>query len=112
MTGRRLNPAEMPDWPRFMVRELAAAYVGVSPNVFDKEVAAGMWPKARLRGAKGGLLTWDRVLLDAAADRDAGLAAGVLPGPVQPVSDDEIRDRLNRAKAASRGPQARRKDAA
>jgi hypothetical protein len=47
---------------------MAARYLGVSEDVFSAEVEAGVWPAPRLRGAKGGLRTWDRRLLDAAAD--------------------------------------------
>jgi hypothetical protein len=47
--------------------------VGVSVDVFDDEVSAGLWPQPRRRGGKGGRLTWDRVLLDATADRDSGI---------------------------------------
>ncbi len=55
-------------WPRFLSRSEAAAYVGVSAGLFDKEVKVGMWPPAHRRGAKGGRLTWDRMEIDLAAD--------------------------------------------
>jgi hypothetical protein len=67
--------SSLPFWPRLLSREEAARYVGVSPETFDGEVALGLWPAARRRGGKGGRLTWDRALLDAAADRDSGLTA-------------------------------------
>ena len=50
-------------FPRHLNRELAAAYVGVSVDVFDDEVRAGMWPAGERRGRKGGRHTWDRALL-------------------------------------------------
>ena len=65
--------------PRCLTREQAAAYVGVCADVFDAEVKAGMWPAGRPRGAKGGKLTWDRLLLDAAQDRHSGLVAAAEP---------------------------------
>ncbi len=66
---------------RFLTREQAAGFLGVSVRTFDDEVRAGMWPPATRRGAKGSALTWDRVLLDRAADRLAGLAAATSWGP-------------------------------
>jgi hypothetical protein len=68
MASRRLALSDLPAWPRFLTRAQAAAYLGVSSDLFDKEVAAGLWPAGRQRGAKGGLLTWDRVALDRRAD--------------------------------------------
>ena len=65
--------------PRYLSRVEAAAYVGVSPDTFDEEVAAGQWPQARRRGKKGTRITWDRVLIDLFADRDSGLAGADLP---------------------------------
>jgi len=59
--------------PRFLTREDAARYVGVSPGLFDAEVAAGMWPGPLRRGTKAGRLTWDIRALDAAADQRSGL---------------------------------------
>lgn len=60
--------------PRYLSREEAAAYVGVSTTTFDPEVRDGWWPPARRRGGRLGRLTWDRVMLDAAADRAARAA--------------------------------------
>ncbi|MFC3674708.1 hypothetical protein [Ferrovibrio xuzhouensis] len=72
MAGRRLDTAELPGWPRMMSRDLAAAYVGVSPSTFDLEVAEGLLPKPLPRGRKGGLDTWDRMALDDALDLRTG----------------------------------------
>lgn len=63
----------MPE-PRFLSRAEAAAYLGVGETVFTAEVRSGMWPAPLRRGARDGRLTWDRVLLDRAADRLAGVA--------------------------------------
>lgn len=68
MTARRLPPERLPGWPRWLTEDLAAAYVGVGLSLFREEVKAGKWPPARQRGAKGGLLTWDREALDRASD--------------------------------------------
>ncbi len=73
--------ASLPFWPRYLSREEAARYVGVSPDVFDAEVDAAAWPAARRRGGKGGRLTWDRLALDAAADRDSGIGIEAVPQP-------------------------------
>ena len=73
MVERRAPLAALPFWPRYLSREESARYVGVSPEVFDYEVDGGHWPAARRRGGKGGRLTWDRLALDAAADRDSGI---------------------------------------
>jgi len=59
---------------RFLTRSQAAAYLGVSPNTFDYEVRAGIWPPARKRGQRAGALTWDRRALDIAADQYLGIA--------------------------------------
>lgn len=73
--------------PRFLSREQAAAYLGVSATVFDAEVAAGLWPQPARRGERAGRLTWDRHLIDAWADRASGLhhlaAAPPPPAPAE-----------------------------
>jgi hypothetical protein len=65
---------------RFLTREQAAAYVGVGATTFAAEVAQGIWPPPMRRGAKGTALTWDRLLLDRACDRLAGLIEATAPG--------------------------------
>lgn len=53
--------------PRLLSREMAARYVGLSPNTFDKEVRAGTFPRSvALRASTRKL--WDRVALDRALD--------------------------------------------
>lgn len=75
---------QIPFWPRHLSRDMAAAYVGVSVDTFDDEVRKGIWPKGRPRGPKGGRLTWDREVLDAISDRDAGIGQmeEALPPPL------------------------------
>jgi hypothetical protein len=65
---------------RFLTREQAASYVGVGVTTFDGEVRAGIWPPAMRRGTKTSALTWDRKLLDRAADRLGGLIEANAPG--------------------------------
>jgi len=61
-----------PPVSRLMDRRQAAAYVGLSPNAFDAEVAAGTfpghYPLTRIRRR-----LWDRRALDDAMDRAMGL---------------------------------------
>jgi hypothetical protein len=85
MTTRRPALSDLPFWPRYLSREQAAVYVGVSADTFDQEVVAGLWPGPRRRGGKGGRLTWDRCMLDAAADRDSGLGDGDPFNATQPA---------------------------
>ncbi len=65
---------------RFLTREQAARYLGVGVTTFDAEVVSGVWPPAMRRGGKGAALTWDRRLLDRAADRLGGLVDAMAPG--------------------------------
>jgi len=53
--------------PRLISRDAAAAYVGVSPNTFDKMIADGLMPKPRQLTERR--LAWDVQQLDAAIDR-------------------------------------------
>lgn len=68
MTARRLPPERLPGWPRWLIEELAAAYVGLGIDAFRQEVDAGVWPKPRKGGRGGGRNVWDRNLLDQASD--------------------------------------------
>lgn len=72
MTARKSQIADMPYWPLYLSREQSAAYLGVSPNTFDIEVKAGLWPAAEKRGLKEGRLTWYRPALDRAAEARNG----------------------------------------
>jgi excisionase family DNA binding protein len=61
--------------PRLINRDVAAAYVSVSPTTFDEMVKDGRMPKPRLLG--GRRRAWDVRALDAAVDRlpvDGGAA--------------------------------------
>ena len=53
--------------PRLIGRDDAAAYVGVSPNTFDKMIADGLMPSPRRLTERR--LAWDVRQLDAAIDR-------------------------------------------
>jgi hypothetical protein len=52
--------------PRLVTREVAAAYVCVSPNTFDEMIDKGIMPKARILVGKR--KAWDIRDLDMAAD--------------------------------------------
>lgn len=61
----RLPIERLPDWPRCMTREVAAAYLGISPSQFDAEVRAGIWPAGLWEGRR---IRWDRQEIDAWLD--------------------------------------------
>lgn len=84
---------------RFLTRQQAAEYVGVSATVFDTEVRAGTWPLPMRRGGMGGALTWDRSLLDRAADRIAGLVDSATPDAAAMSAEQAALE------ATRRGPQ-------
>ena len=69
---RKIPLSDMPTWPRFLSRDQAAAYVGVSVGMFDAEVKDGVWPKPMRRRSR---VTWDRFALDRRADTQSGLEA-------------------------------------
>lgn len=73
MRRRRADLHELPDWPRGLSEELAAAYVGVSVPTFLAEIELGIWPRPKLRGLKGGRKIWDRVAIDQCYDKFSGL---------------------------------------
>lgn len=60
-------PINLP--PRGLSREMAAAYIGVSPSTFDKLVGAGQMPSPK---RIGGRRVWDKAALDSAFDRLPG----------------------------------------
>jgi predicted DNA-binding transcriptional regulator AlpA len=53
--------------PRLISREAAAAYVCISPNMFDRMVEDGRMPRAKRLGDRR--LAWDVRELDAAVDQ-------------------------------------------
>ena len=59
-------PLTLATWPRGLSRVQAAAYVGIVPSFFDKQVADGMLPKPARMGKRK---LWDRLKLDSALDR-------------------------------------------
>ncbi len=77
MTARRIPLSDLPGWPLYLSLAQAAAYVGVSPAVFQAEVDAEVWPKPVTRGAKGGLSTWDRLMLEESRSRLSGLTSEI-----------------------------------
>jgi hypothetical protein len=68
-------PVSLP--PRGLSREQAAAYVGVSPSLFDEMVKDGRMTKPKRANAR---TIWDRKLLDLAFD--------ALPGEANDAADD------------------------
>ena len=72
MTDRVPALKDLPDWPRWLNRLQAAAYLGVSTDTFKKEQTAGLWPAAGRSSGKWQL--WDRCLLDAYSNRLSGLS--------------------------------------
>lgn len=76
MTARRADLEGLPNWPRGLSAEQAAAYVGVSLPTFLAEVAQGRWPEGERRGPKGTRIVWDRKALDMKYDRASGLDLG------------------------------------
>jgi hypothetical protein len=71
VTAPRLKPDSLPSWPRLLTLDLAAAYVGMSPNAFEMDVPA-VWP-APVPGMRRKV--WDRAEIDATLDRIRGIAA-------------------------------------
>jgi predicted DNA-binding transcriptional regulator AlpA len=63
LTASRQNvlPTSLP--PRGLSRVQAAAYVGVSPTLFDQLVADGRMPRPKRINSR---VVWDRIQLDAA----------------------------------------------
>lgn len=101
MTSPRLKPEQLPDWPRRMSLSLAAAYCGVSPNVFTARVRETAYPKpVRI----GGLKVWDRKLLDEALDREVGLAEPSPPPKPETFEDRRRRAELSRAERRNAAP--------
>ncbi|MFZ2869361.1 helix-turn-helix transcriptional regulator [Zavarzinia sp.] len=77
MVARVEDIGRLPDWPRMLSRDQAAAYLGVSVGTFTREVAAGQWPQPLDRGRRK---TWDRFALDRTLDERMGVAFGAAGG--------------------------------
>lgn len=86
MVARVKDLASMPAWPRMLSRDQAAAYLGVSPGTFLREVAHGKWPLPMERGSRK---TWDRVALDRVLDQSAGLVIGQPGQPGNPGDEED-----------------------
>lgn len=75
MPGVLLEPLPTSLPPRGLPRSGAAAYIGVSPSLFDDMVKDGRTPKPKRINAR---TIWDRIRLDAAfaalPDGDGGAA--------------------------------------
>lgn len=54
-----------PHWPRGLSRLRAAAYIGVTPQAFDRMVAEGQMPEPM---KFGGVRRWDKLAVDRAFD--------------------------------------------
>ena len=63
----------LPGWPLLLRREMAAAYVGMSPTTLDAEAKAGRMPTSI--AITPSLHAWHRAALDAWAE-DCRAAAG------------------------------------
>lgn len=61
----RVQLGDMPDWPRFLSEEQAAAYVGLSVTTFRARIG-NPWPQAVRMGRRK---LYDRAALDRVADR-------------------------------------------
>ena len=64
MTETKPSPADLPNWPRLLSEQLAAAYVGLSINAFRARVGR-LWPRA-IRIGKRKL--YDRAAIDRVVD--------------------------------------------
>lgn len=60
MTAKKLPLSVLPNWPRLLDEQLAAAYLTMSPSSFRERVA----PHVQEVEEIGGMKRWDRLLLD------------------------------------------------
>jgi predicted DNA-binding transcriptional regulator AlpA len=67
----------LPSWPLLLRRELAAAYLGVSPSAFDAAVKDGTLPPPV--PTVGTIRAWHRQDLEAWAEDRRPLAEGAAP---------------------------------
>lgn len=59
----------LPNWPRILSEEQAAAYVGVSRETFRQRVQDGIYPQQR----EGKRVLYDRKVVDRIEDQRSGL---------------------------------------
>lgn len=74
MTARRLSLDSLPDWPRWMREDNAAAYCDISTGTFRALVAEGKLPAGQLLSAR--IRLYDRHAIDAALERLSSPEAG------------------------------------
>ncbi len=65
-----MRRASLPNWPRRLSAELAAAYLGISVSSFRQGVATGRYPQPIRDGRR---VLWDRKRLDEIVDLQSGL---------------------------------------
>ncbi len=68
MTAARADLRDLPDWPRLLSREQAAAYLGVSVNMLESRIGNPFPAPLRIGGRK----VFDRRALDKAVDQLTG----------------------------------------
>lgn len=68
MTARRVDIADLPDWPALLGAEQAAAYCGISRNTFELLVDKGRFPGPVKLPIRRKL--WQRTALDSAVGAD------------------------------------------
>ena len=95
--------------PLFLSRTEAAAYLGVSPETFTREVQAGWWPAPVRRGDKSGSLTWYRPALEHAAQAQHLVTLNTDPTAIdaRAAAEAEAMKGLHHAKASLHGGQRR-----
>ena len=71
-----------------------------------------MWPPPLRRGGRGGLLTWDVVALDRAADRLSGLAGAKPEALSSDWAEQAALERASRGTTSPNRNQHRHKEAA
>ncbi len=68
MTSTKFAFETLPNWPRLLNQQQAAAYLSVSTGTFVSELRAGIWP-APVQMPRPRRKVWDIRALDAAVDR-------------------------------------------
>ena len=69
MTAARSDLRDLPDWPRLLSREQAAAYLGVSVTMLESRIGDPFPAPIRMGGRK----LYDRRALDKAVDSLSGV---------------------------------------